>query len=139
MGVVVSACTYGLSKMLNTHVHDRDLVPLTRMALTPGLPRMLCTSTVLFFAPAVEEILFRGALYGGYRKSFGPIWAAVLTTALFLVVHLPGMVHPMPAVMGIIGAALTALWNRLRAGAIGPAIAVHVGFNSWSMFLVVLQ
>jgi len=136
IGVFVGACTYVLGTMLQTHVDDRNVAPMTRMALTPGLLRLISGLTVLLFAPLVEELLFRGVLYGGYRKSFGPIWAAVLTTSLFLLLHLPGMTHPIPTLVGVIGFSAVALWCRLRAAAIGPAIAVHVGCNSWSMFLV---
>lgn len=139
IGLFVGSFNSVLSKMLNTHVHDQNVSALTRMALTPGLPRLLCALTVLLIVPPAEELLFRGALYGGYRKSFGPIWAIVLTTSLFLLVHLPDMTHPIPTVVSVIGEAAAALWCRLRAAAIGPAIAVHVGCNSWSIFLVVFR
>lgn len=104
--------------------------PLTRMAMTPGLPQVLWLIAALLLAPPVEELLFRGVLYGGYRRSLGPIWAAALTTFIFVLLHFPEVVHSLTAVAGITGLALTALWSRLRSGAIGPAIAVHIGYNA---------
>jgi membrane protease YdiL (CAAX protease family) len=72
-------------------------------------------------------MLFRGLLYGGYRRSFGPNWAAVLTTLLFFLPHAPRSVL---SAVGIAGMALMALWFRLRSAAIGPAVAAHMGYNS---------
>ena len=84
----------------------------------------------------IEELLFRGVLYGGYRQSLGPRKAAVLVTLIFCLLHVPEVLHLPVAMLGIAGLALTALWMRLRASAIGPAIAVHFSYNG---VLAVLQ
>lgn len=137
IGLFIEVCTYVLSGMLRTHAQGREISSLLRMAMTPGVPRLFSALTSLLAAPLTEELLFRGALYGGYRKSFGPIWAAVLTTSLFLLLHLP--IHRVPILLGITALAAAALWCRLRTAAIGPAIALHAGFNSWGMFVIIFQ
>lgn len=76
--------------------------------------------------PVTEEILFRGILYGGYRKSFGALGAGVLTTILFVGLHLP---RSLETTIGITLLALLCLYCRLRFRAIGAAIAVHAGYN----------
>ena len=81
-------------------------------------------------APLVEEMLFRGLLYGGYRRSFGPVWAAAVTTFLFCLPHATQMSQSGLAAIGIAGMALAALWLRLRSASVGPAVAVHVGYNA---------
>jgi membrane protease YdiL (CAAX protease family) len=100
------------------------------MAVTPGLSQLLWIISVLLLAPPIEELLFRGILYGGYRRSFGPVWAGVLTTSVFVICHLPEMVYFLPSIVGITGFAIAALWLRLRAAAIGPAVAAHFGYNA---------
>ena len=64
-----------------------------------------------------------------YRRSFGAAWAAITTIGIFVALHLPETIHFTPASIGIAGLAATALWMRLRTGAIGPAIAVHFAYN----------
>jgi membrane protease YdiL (CAAX protease family) len=85
------------------------------------------TVAAVAIAPPVEEMLYRGLLYGGYRRSLGPVWAAVVTTLLFCVPHVPRSVL---AGFGITAMATAALWLRLRSASVGPAVAVHMGYNA---------
>ncbi len=110
-----------------TWMHSQG--PLTRMAQIPGLSRFLWVVIGLLVAPPIEELLFRGVLYGGYRRSFGHARAALASTAIFCALHLPEVIHFLPALVGISGLALVALWCRLRSSAIGSAIAAHFGYN----------
>jgi membrane protease YdiL (CAAX protease family) len=138
IGLIVGACARFLY-VLKPHATYNDLGPLTRMALTPGLPQNILVVVAVLLAPLVEEMLFRGVLYGGYRKSFGPSWAIVFTTLLFVIGHIPQYIHFPPGIIGAVIEALVALWCRLRWGAIGPAIAVHVGFNFISALIVICK
>lgn len=88
------------------------------------------TLGALALAPPVEELLFRGLLYGGYRRSLGPVWAAGLTTFLFCLLHGTQMFRSGLYAVGMTGMALAALWFRLRSESIGPAVAVHLGHNA---------
>jgi membrane protease YdiL (CAAX protease family) len=99
------------------------------MASTPGVSQLVWIMLALVLAPPIEELLFRGVLYGGYRKSFGASTAAVLTTGIFVVLHLTETIHFPPATISVTGLAVAALWFRLRTAAIGPAVTVHFGYN----------
>lgn len=123
----------GVPSFQPTHFHAG---PLAKMSSTPGFPRIAWLILALLLAPPIEELLFRGVLYGGYRKSFGPGKAATLVTLIFCLLHVPEVMYFPIAMLGIAGLALTALWMRLRANAIGPAIAVHFSYNG---LLAVLQ
>lgn len=109
---------------------DVEPGPLARMGMTPGLPQVIWLAGALLFAPIIEECLFRGLMYGGYRRSLGPVWAAVLSTFLFWALHLPETFAYWPAMLGILALALTALWYRIRCRAVGPAVALHTGYNA---------
>jgi membrane protease YdiL (CAAX protease family) len=127
----IAGCCYCAFAIIFRHAKsDASIGPIAMMAVTPGLPQLLWFVLVLITAPVVEELLFRGVLYGGYRSSFGPVWATVLTTAIFWVMHLTEMIHFWPSMVGVAGLALVALWWRLRSAAIGPAVAVHFGYNA---------
>ncbi|HEX3627807.1 MAG TPA: tetratricopeptide repeat protein [Verrucomicrobiae bacterium] len=104
--------------------------PIYRALETPGAIQLLAIATLVLLVPAVEEMMFRGILYGGYRKSFGPISAALVTTVAFVAMHFDYYINaPYKIVCYIVGA-LALLWCRLRWNAIGPAIAAHGGFNT---------
>jgi membrane protease YdiL (CAAX protease family) len=102
---------------------------LTKMADTPGLQQSMWLLTALVFAPVIEELLFRGVMYAGYRKSLGPVRAALLTTFIFWAIHITETIYSWPAMVVVAGMAIAALWIRLRSAAIGPAVALHFGYN----------
>jgi len=133
IGVILGAVATVMSKAMTHHVDYRDMSPVVQMLLRPGLLQVLSAVSIVLCGPPAEEIVFRGVLFGGYRKSFGPIWATLLTTLLFLALHLPKVLYYMPALAGASGASLAALWCRLRSGAIGPAVALHVGYNALAL------
>jgi membrane protease YdiL (CAAX protease family) len=117
------------SSFLQPPKDEDSLGPLTRMAMTPGFPQIAWITMALLLAPPLEEMLFRGVLYGGYRKALGATWAAWLTTGIFTLLHITEAIHYLPALVAIAGMALLALRMRLQSSAIGPAIAVHFGYN----------
>ena len=104
--------------------------PIARMATTPGLTQAAWLVMALLLAPPIEELLFRGVFYGGCRRSLGPVWAATLTTFIFVMLHITEMIHFLPSFAGITALALVALGFRLRTTAVGPAVAVHFGYNA---------
>ena len=129
VGVLVALC-YALANAAFQGLGARPTPgPLTRLATTPGLSQLAWSVVALLLAPPIEELLFRGVLYGGYRRSLGAPAAAALTTSIFVVLHLSEIIQYLPSALGIAGLALTALWFRLRSAAIGPAVAVHFGYN----------
>lgn len=129
IGLILPFCTGLMAITLFGLPHIEKLGPLAQMAVTPGFAHWAWMFMALALAPLIEEPLFRGVLYAGYRQSFGPAGAAVLTTFLFVLMHVTEMVYYWPAVISITGLALATLWLRLRFAAIGPAIAAHFGYN----------
>lgn len=109
---------------------EHETGPLARMAMTPGLTQGVWVLVALVLAPPVEELLFRGVLYGGFRTSLGPAWAAVLSTLIFWLLHITETIYFWPSMIAIALFAVAALWIRLHARAIGPAVAVHFGYNA---------
>src|SRR5207237_2338979 len=93
--------------------------PLARMAIAHGFPRVAWLCAGLLLAPTVEELLFRGVLYGGLRQSLGACWAAVLMTLAFLGLHFDEIGTYVPAIVSLALLALTTLWCRLHYGAVG--------------------
>lgn len=80
---------------------------------------------VSFFGPIVEEIFFRGFLYGAVRKRIGVIAAAFLTGAVFSLLHtnIAGFLPIMT-----LGVLLAYLYET--TGSLVASMTVHVAHNS---------
>ena len=75
-------------------------------------------------APVVEEIIFRGLVYQGLRKTLTPLGAALLSSVLFTIVH-PGLSAPCVFLLAMVNAVLLE-----RTGRLWPCMLVHAGYNA---------
>ena len=86
--------------------------------------------------PIVEEIMFRGALYGAWRSRLGRILALLIMAFCFAVVHPQGLLA-VPALMGIaIAFGLMREWRgSLIAGIVAHGLhnAALIGFMALAM------
>ena len=126
MGILIYAADWVLLRLVPYTRVPMD--PTTRMILRHGFPRICAVIACLLFAPIFEEMAIRGVAYAGYRRSFGPIGAAALTTFLFVLMHEP--LYRQTRILQLTTISLAAVWLRLRSRAIGPAIAQHFAYNA---------
>ena len=83
-----------------------------------------------FLAPIAEEFFFRGFMFRAIAERVHWIWAAVITGAVFGVIHAPGSPAESVLVLGLFGVALCVLlW---RTGSLIPCIMLHAFNNSIS-------
>ena len=90
-----------------------------------NLDALLTTMDYVLWAPALEELAFRGVLYYSLRHRLGPIPAALATAGLFAGLHfysLPGFL--MTAWSGLVWALA---FERLRS--LLPGIGAHAVYN----------
>ena len=82
-------------------------------------------------APAVEEILFRGLLYGALMKWLSTSWTIILSAAIFSIAHLQLIYFvPLFAVGLILG------WARHRTEGLGLPVAIHCLNNAIGVLLM---
>ena len=90
----------------------------------PELAALLFSAAIV--APVFEEIVFRGFLFQGLRKKTGAVWAAVISTVFFALIHTQydfwGWIS-----VGLTGAA--ACYMTHRTGSLKSAIALHALTN----------
>jgi len=79
-------------------------------------------------APLVEELFFRGALFGGLRRSGSAIGAALVSAACFVISH-PDIRAWLPLLL----VALILSHLRVASGSLLPCVALHVSFNGASI------
>jgi membrane protease YdiL (CAAX protease family) len=128
VGVIAGLVYIGLALLVPRSQWAAATGPVAQMSVGGGISRLVWLGLALG-APFVEEPLFRGVLYAGYRRSFGAIRAALFTTSIFWALHLFEMAHFWPAMVGVAALGLISVWMRLRAQAIGASVALHLGYN----------
>jgi membrane protease YdiL (CAAX protease family) len=122
----------------------------------PGVGIPATVAVVVFFGPAVEELIFRGALFGGLhrlgifvsgklggkdggeRKETGErvsfALSAFFSSAVFALVHGEAAVVPVLFVLAFV---LCLLYRR--TGSLLPCLATHATFNAFAVALVILS
>ena len=118
------------SRLTNIDLADQALVKfITSNDLS------LCSKAILFVfilieAPVLEELLFRGVLFGGLTKIM-PIWPAILLSGLvFAVIHINAATL-IP--LWFLGAAFA--WLYVRTDTLLAPMAVHFTFNAINLAL----
>jgi membrane protease YdiL (CAAX protease family) len=87
-----------------------------------ALPWIVALVTIA--APIFEEFIFRGLLYGGFRRSVSPLRAALASALVFAVVHPVGSSFP----VFVMGLAAALVYGRFRSLLV--PIAVHMTYNA---------
>ena len=85
-------------------------------------------------SPVAEEVLFRGVLYGFFRR-WGVAAAMIASTLLFVAAHRPGSVLPVPQIVG--GILFAAALERTRN--LMTPITIHVLGNLGLFTLALLM
>jgi membrane protease YdiL (CAAX protease family) len=107
--------------------------PLRGLELT-GVAFVPLVLDIVVIGPLVEEIFFRGLLYGLLRKKLG-VWKAVfISSALFGVAHGFG---PIGLVTALAGVGLALVYEN--TGSLAPAVIAHMFGNLLAVFLVLLN
>jgi uncharacterized protein len=120
---------------------------------SPGaaIPAIVCV--VVIFGPAVEELVFRGAIFNGLyrlgslisigiggtgdtgrtakRASFA--LSALVSSVVFAALHLEPVMLPALLILAVILCALFA-----RTGSLLPSFVAHATFNSLAVLLIIL-
>ena len=112
---------------------DAQLVGRAALYRTDTLADVLRLSFVTcLVAPLVEELFFRGALYGRLLK-VSTLWAGLATGLSFVIVHADP--RHWPALL-VVSAALSYL--RAASGSLLPSLALHVTFNAAGVLALVV-
>jgi membrane protease YdiL (CAAX protease family) len=78
---------------------------------------------VTIAAPVMEEIVFRGAIFGGLSGTINPLWAALISSLLFSLLHQDGHL----IIYAAIG--LFLCWLYRKTGSLYTTIISHAGMN----------
>jgi membrane protease YdiL (CAAX protease family) len=116
--------TYTLGVIHDIIVHPHQQAIINDFPRTPVGAAMFVLVAVVF-APVFEEVLFRGFLFRGLANSFGWVWGAVISAAIFGAAHVQLDVFVPLAVLGFALA-----WAYHRTGSLWTNITMHALFNA---------
>ena len=105
-----------------------------------GADPALGVIAIVVIAPVVEEITFRGFIYGGLRSRLGASWAVVVSSLVFAVAHtlsVGGSILLLGPSLFIAGVALALVYQRTRS--LYPGMALHASFNLIAVILIFLS
>lgn len=128
---VVAPALYALLSLLA----GGEVIPPRQEVLPEGpttLHVLLGGLVVVVAAPIGEELFFRGLLFGGLRRSL-PFWvAALISSAVFALVHVYLLLMPL---LFLVGFGLAYIYER--NGSLVTSIAAHAAFNLVGYLLIV--
>ncbi len=90
-----------------------------------GNDKLLAWISVIFLAPAAEEVVFRGYLLGGLLEGFETKTAVMISAVLFALCHVSLLWMLYAWAMGLLLA-----WISVREDNLAYSMALHVGFNA---------
>jgi membrane protease YdiL (CAAX protease family) len=130
-GIAIAVClvAYGLFRFLPPNAAALANDPTAKLFGQPGWQATAFLLIAIAVAPVGEEIVFRGGVFSAFAGRCGPLWAGMLTTALFMLVHAPEKILYPPSFLDIGLMAAAAAWLRLRYGSIRPGILLHALYN----------
>jgi membrane protease YdiL (CAAX protease family) len=128
-GVTLAVCYIVAAKLLYPPTAELAAGPFATMAGSPGVHRALWAGFAVCCAPAIEETVFRGALFTALRRAWGALFAGVVVTSAFVALHATELGGYPPAMIAVTSLALLALALRMRTGTVAAAIAAHTGYN----------
>jgi membrane protease YdiL (CAAX protease family) len=138
LGVLVGVALHYPAESVDVLVQRVLPIPAEELAaraalLRPATPGGLVVVVVVVacVAPLVEEMFFRGALYGGLRRSNALLGTCVVSAACFVVGHLDYRTWP---ALSVVAVAMTYL--RAVSGSLFPSLATHVTFNAVSVLSI---
>ena len=90
-----------------------------------------------FSAPLVEEIVYRGVLFGGIRKRFSAVTTIIIVTLLFVGVHVPQYWGAWASIAGLLLLSVVLTIVRATSKTLLPCIVIHFINNAVASLVIV--
>jgi membrane protease YdiL (CAAX protease family) len=133
--VLVGLALSYVALIVSTSVYARLFGPPPEQNIIKDFPHTgpgmaLFAVTAIIVAPIFEETFFRGFLFQGLARSWGPVAGALVSAGLFTLAHQQVSVFVPFFILGLILA-----WVFYRSRSLWANIAVHASFNCVSVLV----
>lgn len=140
---VVAAGFEKLAPSQGTAAVERLVSPSSGMVvphtLLDSFGGVLAFASVAVVAPIVEELFFRGVVYGALERAKGAHVATIGTALLFAAVHVPQTGGALGALASIVLLSVVATLVRRRTGSVVAPVVLHFVHNASVALLVLVQ
>jgi uncharacterized protein len=102
-------------------------------AAVGGVDALLAVVLAVMIAPVLEELVFRGALHGALRDRVGVWPAALLSSAVFAIIHLEIVTSSPAFLVQLFLLGLVFVWLYERTGNLLAPVVAHLVFNAISI------
>lgn len=128
--IVVAILMLGVALLCERFLphHETDFERILKMSGYLG--RLMIVVMAVATAPLVEEVVYRGVLYGGIEKSAGKLTAILIVTLLFALVHVPQYQESVASIVAILSLSLALTSLRAWTGKLLPCVATHLVYNA---------
>lgn len=123
MAVAGLAAVYGFEVLVALAGGDAATTP--DAVFENAGPFMVVAVGAILMAPVIEEIFFRGFMFGGLRGRMDWRWAALLSSVVFALAHLSLYGIPPIAAIGFMFA-----WSYQYTGSLRPGMIAHALINT---------
>lgn len=141
-GAILLACVLAAPLFLAIGAWLEHYLPnaktdLDRLLAKGPLIRVAVAVVAALSAPLVEEVVYRGVVFGGLQRSLGVQGTVGLVSILFLAVHIPQYWGGWAGLtmLALLSFTLTAL--RAATGSILPSVVLHYTFNGIQALAIV--
>lgn len=100
---------------------------------------VLVVVALVVLAPVTEELIFRGILLSRLVRSMSPVWAIVVSAALFALIHYLGDQNAVAALPGLFLIAVALGYAAIKTGSLSLPIFLHAGVNLTATVLLLFE
>ena len=129
LGLSVGLGFYFLTEYRVLPSDDLPQPILDSILAAPFLLKICWVIMFVVLFPVVEETLFRGFFYTSLAQSWGAGVAGILTTLVFVAVHMPKVLEYWPALVAVTLVGTLTVLMRIRSGSLLPGITMHSTYN----------
>jgi membrane protease YdiL (CAAX protease family) len=128
LSYIIRLCYVVTAMLLGLRLKPQDVI--ARLDVS-GWNALLTFFGVAIFAPIVEEIFFRGFLYGGLRARIGVVGAMIASTIFFTALH-----FSIDAFIPILVLGVFLAWLYEKTGSLIPGIFLHAANNGLAIVVL---
>jgi membrane protease YdiL (CAAX protease family) len=116
-----------------------EKTPFEQMLESSAAARFATAFLATATAPLVEELVYRGVLYPALRRVTGVVWAVVIVSAMFSVVHVTQYYNNIGVIAAVSMLAFALTYVRARTGRVLPCFVIHLIFNGLQVAALIFE
>jgi membrane protease YdiL (CAAX protease family) len=126
--LVIMGMALAFAVMIGSSLFPPNSPPIERLLNTPQAVAMFAIYAV-FFAPILEEVMFRGFLFGVVEQMAGASVAVRTTAVVFALLHVPQLWGSWAGMLVIFFVGFLLSEVRRRTDSLIPSVIVHTSYN----------